>query len=80
MTNAITAGNSENNAQTMLFTASTSVIVITVCPVASVPDTNPATPSSKATSEPLMAVPNFCDIVPLEKMRPVDDEPFFSVA
>ena len=40
----------------------------------------PAMPNSRATSEPEMAVPNFCAIVPDEKMRPVDEVPFFSVA
>jgi hypothetical protein len=57
------------------------VIVITVSPVAgSVPEIKPARPRSRATSEPLTADPNFCAMVPDEKMRPVDDVPFFSVA
>ena len=34
----------------------------------------------QATNEPLMAVPNFMAMVPLEKMRPVLEVPFFSVA
>ena len=80
MMTAITAGKMENSDQIMLFTDSASVIVMTVCPVASVPDTKPAMPSNRATNEPEMAVPNFCDIVPLEKIRPVDEVPFFSVA
>ena len=77
---AMMAGKSENNAQIMLVTAVISLMVMTVCPVASVPDTNPATPSSRATSEPEMAEPNFCDMVPEEKMRPVDEVPFWAVA
>ena len=55
-------------------------MVTTVSPLASVPEMNPTTPSSMATSAPEMAEPNFCDIVPDEKIRPVDDVPFFSVA
>ena len=77
---AITAGKMENNAQIMLLTESASVMVIMVCPVASVPETNPAMPKNNATNEPEMAVPNFCDMVPLLKMSPVDEVPFFSVA
>lgn len=80
MRTAITAGKRENNAHIMLFTASASVIVMTVCPVTSVPETKPAMPNSIATKEPLMAVPNFIAMVPDEKIRPVDDVPFFSVA
>lgn len=80
MITTMRAGNMENNAHIILFTASMSVIVITVWPAASVPDINPANPNSKATSEPEMAVPNFMAIVPDEKMSPVDDVPFFSVA
>lgn len=77
---AITVGNSENNAQIMLLTDSALVMVIMVCPVASVPDTKPAIPNRNATSDPDMAVPNFCDMEPLLKMSPVDEVPFFSVA
>ena len=39
----------------------------------------PAKPRSSATREPLMAVPNFMAMVPEEKIRPVDEVPFFSV-
>ena len=77
---AMTAGKMENSAHIIALTASASVMDTTVSPSASVPDTNPAMPNSMATSEPLMAVPNFCDMVPEEKMRPVDDVPFFAVA
>ena len=80
MINAMMAGKMEKSVHIILFTASGSVMVTVVWPVTSVPDTRPASPKNSATSEPLMAVPNFCDIVPLEKIRPVDEEPFFSVA
>ena len=77
MMRAIVAGKSEKSDQIMRHTASMSVMVMTVWPVlASVPDTKPAKPRNRATREPLIAVPNFCAIVPLEKMRPVDDVPF----
>ena len=75
------AGNIENRIQIISFTATGSVMVTMVWSVTgSVPDTKPENPNSRATSEPLMAVPNFCDIVPLEKITPVDEVPFFSVA
>ena len=77
---AMIAGKIENRAHIMLFTLSASVIVMMVWPSASVPEIKPAMPSKRATSEPLMAVPNFCAIVPDEKIRPVDEAPFFSVA
>ena len=78
MMTIMAAGKSENSAQTMLRTDSASVILTTVWPVAgSVPEMKPAMPSNRATSEPEMAVPNFCAIVPDEKMRPVDEVPFF---
>lgn len=77
---AIIAGNMENNAHIMRCTDSMSVMVMTVCPASSVPEAKPATPSSKATKEPEMAVPNFIAIVPDEKIRPVEEVPFFSVA
>ena len=81
MSAAMAAGKSENSAQIIWRTASSLVMVTTVCPVAaSVPDMKPAMPKNKATSAPEMAEPNYCDIVPLEKMRPVDEVPFFSVA
>ena len=37
-------------------------------------------PRNKATSDPLIAVPNFCAIVPEEKIKPVEEVPFFCVA
>ena len=75
------AGKMENNAHTIFLTDSRSLMVTTVCPVVgSVPETKPEKPKNKATSEPEMAVPNFCAIVPEEKIRPVDEVPFFSVA
>ena len=75
------AGKSEKRAHTILRTASSLVMVITVSPVSSfVPEINPAIPRNRATSEPEIAVPNFYDMVPEEKMRPVEDVPFFSVA
>lgn len=78
---AMAAGKSEKMSHIICCTDSSLVMVMTVCPVVgSVPDTNPAMPRSRATSEALMAVPNFCDIVPEEKMTPVEDVPFFSVA
>lgn len=80
MSEAMRAGMIENNAQIISRTDSSFVMVTTVLPASSVPEINPDKPSSKATKEPEIAVPNFCDIVPDEKMRPVDEVPFFSVA
>ena len=72
MITAMTAGNNENKDQIICRTASASVMVMTVWSVTgSVPEMNPAKPRNRATSEPLMAVPNFCDIVPEEKMTPL---------
>lgn len=79
MMRAMTAGKMENRAQIIFWTADSLVMVMMVCPVASVPEMKPAMPSNRATSEPEMAVPNFMAIVPLEKIRPVDEVPFFSV-
>ena len=72
---AMMAGNSENSIQIIFFTASISVIV-----TSPLLELNPAKPKNITTKAPEMAEPNFCDIVPDEKMRPVDDVPFFSVA
>ena len=81
MTNAITAGKSENSDQTIVRTDSSLVIVTIVSPVSAlVSDTNPAIPNSKAIKLPDIAPPNFCAIVPEEKIRPVELVPFFSVA
>ena len=75
------AGNREKRLQIIVWTEASLVIVITVCPVAaSVPEMKPARPSRSATRAPEMADPNFWDMVPEEKMRPVEEVPFFSVA
>ena len=75
------AGNKENRAHIMVWTEDWFTIVTTVSPVAgSVPEIKPARPRSSATSAPDMAEPNFWDMVPEEKMRPVEEVPFFSVA
>ena len=81
MMRTIAAGKREKIAHIIWLTASVLVMVMMVSPVASlVCDTKPAKPSSNATRAPEMAEPNFCDIVPEEKISPVDDVPFFSVA
>ena len=78
---AMTAGKMEKIAQIISFTASGLVIVMTAWLVmGSVVEENPANPRNKATNEPEIAVPNFCAMVPDEKMRPVEEVPFFSVA
>lgn len=79
MMQAMTAGKREKSSHIISFTATGSEMEIMVWPESSVNDTKPAKPSSKATSEPLMAVPNFIAMVPLEKIRPVEEVPFFSV-
>ena len=77
----MTAGKSENSDHTIVSTESVieagSTIVL---PMLSVIMLAPAKPRNKATSEPEMAVPNFWAIVPEEKIRPVEDVPFFCVA
>ena len=81
MIQAMMAGKSEKSIHIICLTDSISVMVMTVSPVVgSVPDSKPENPRSIATRDPLMAVPNFCAIVPEEKIRPVDEVPFFSVA
>ena len=78
---AMIAGKIEKSAHTIVFTDSSLVMVTIVSPViSSVEETSPAIPRSIAMSEPEIAPPNFCAIVPEEKMRPVDDAPNFSVA
>ena len=78
---AIAAGKREKRAQIIVWTEDRFAIVTTVSPVAgSVPETKPAIPSKTATRAPEMADPNFWDIVPEEKIRPVEDVPFCSVA
>ena len=74
------AGKRENRHQIIRWTAGSFVMVTTVWPVASVPETKPAMPRRRATRAPEMADPNYWAIVPEEKMRPVEDVPFFSVA
>ena len=75
------AGNNENRHHTI---ESTELVIeagsTMVLPISSVIILAPARPKKRATSEPEMAVPNFCAMVPDEKIKPVDDVPFFSVA
>ena len=81
MMSAIAAGKSEKSDQTMVRTDSSLVIVTIVSPVSTlVSDTNPAIPNSRAIKLPDVAPPNFCAIVPEEKINPVELVPFFSVA
>ena len=72
----------EKSIQIMFFTESmfSAAIVTTVCPSALVPEMKPTAPSISATNAPEIAEPNFCDIDPDEKISPVDDVPFISVA
>ena len=73
---AMTAGNREKSDHTIVLTDSGSVIVTTVSPVfGSVVEMSPAMPRRRAMSEPEIALPNFCAIVPDEKIKPVDDAP-----
>ena len=75
------AGNREKSAQTIVRTLSvTEAGSMTVLPNSSLTIVAPASASSKAMSDPDMAPPSFCAIVPLEKMRPVLEVPFFCVA
>jgi hypothetical protein len=81
MIKAMIAGNNEKSAQIIERTDYSSVMVLTVWPVASsVPEMKPEMPRKSATNDPLRAVPNFCAMVPLEKIIPVEETPFFSVA
>lgn len=82
MSKAMMAGKMEKSIHIIFFTESifSAAIVTTVCPSAFVPEIKPAIPSSNATRAPDIAEPNFCDMVPDEKISPVDDVPFFSVA
>ena len=78
---AITAGNNEKSDHIIVSTESVMDDGSTMAlPISSVVIFAPARPRNKATSEPDMAVPNFCDIVPDEKISPVDELPFFFVA
>ena len=78
---AMNAGNKENNDQiivrTELVTEAGSIIWLLF---ASVIMQAPARLRNKAISEPEIAPPNFCAMVPEEKIRPVEEDPFFSVA
>ena len=81
MSRAMAAGNNENKDQIIVSTESVIEAGSTIeLPMASVVLLAPARPRNNATSEPEIAVPNFCDIVPEEKISPVDDVPFFCVA
>ena len=74
------AGNSENSDHTIVNTESViEAGSIDVLPISSVIMLAPATPSNIAINEPEMAVPNFCDMVPDENIKPVADVPYFSV-
>lgn len=80
-TNASAAGKSENKAHTMESTED----VMEAGSMTGLPNWSftmwaPAKPSSMAMREPEIAEPNFCAIVPEEKMSPVEDVPFFFVA
>ena len=78
---AMIAGTNEKSDHIILRTESVIDAGSTmVLPISSVVMLAPSSPRNKATSQPEMAVPNFCDIVPDEKMRPVEELPFFSVA
>ena len=75
------AGKSENRHHTMESTESVMDAGSTLTlPISSESIRAPASPRNKATSEPLIAVPNFCAIVPEEKIKPVEEVPFFCVA
>ena len=81
MIHAIQAGKREKSAQIMVRTDCSSVMVTTVSPVRmSVSETNPATPKRKAMRLAEIAPPNFCAIVPEEKISPVEELPYVSVA
>ena len=72
----------EKSIQIMFFTESmfSAAIVTTVCPSAFVPEMKPTAPSISATNAPEIADPNFCDMVPEEKIIPIEDVPFFSLS
>ena len=81
MRRATAAGNRENRLQTMVCTEATLVMETTESPVTGlVSEMKPERPSSSVTRKPEIADPNFCAIVPEEKMSPVEEVPFFSVA
>lgn len=74
---AIAAGNRENSAQIIVRTEAVmdSGLMVVVPSISVI--VAPASPSRMAMSEPDIALPNFCAIVPDEKIRPVDETPFF---
>ena len=81
MTRAMAAGKSENSAHTIVLTLSvTEAGSMLVFPNSSLTMFAPASASSRAMSEPETAPPSFCAMVPLEKMSPVAETPFFWVA
>ena len=76
MIHAIAAGKREKSAHIIVRTDCSSVIVTTVSPVRiSVVETNPATPKRNAIRLADIAPPNFCAIVPDEKISPVEEVP-----
>lgn len=78
MRKAMAAGNSEKSDHTIVNTESVmDEGSMTALPKRSGTMRAPAKPSNKAIREPEMAVPNFCDIVPEEKISPVEEAPFF---
>lgn len=77
---AITAGKREKSDQTIISTESVMEVgSMTVFPILSVIILAPAQPKKRAMSEPEIAVPNFCDIVPEENINPVAEAPKCSV-
>lgn len=81
MQTAMTAGRIEKIAQIIVLTDSvTESGSIISLPKASSTIVAPDHPNSKVTKAPEMAPPNFCDMVPDEKIRPVDEAPNFCVA
>ena len=78
---AMNAGKSEKRAQIIVRTESViEAGLMDSLPISSAIIVAPAQPSNRVMRAPEIAEPNFCDIVPDEKIRPVDDVPFFSVA
>ena len=77
---AMPAGKREKSAQIIMRTDAVidSGLMVVVPSISVI--VAPANPRSIAIREPDIALPNFCAIVPDEKIRPVDDTPFFCVA
>ena len=74
---AIPAGKREKRAQIIVRTEAVidSGLMVVVPSISII--VAPASPRRIAMSEPDIALPNFCAIVPDEKIRPVEDTPFF---